>query len=160
MEFPTVGGKAVDRFRIGQIDQPSGGIAGEEHPRLLEGLADGRQEKAEGYRFGEIRFLEEAPCFHHGESSGAGGKSLILIGVIQAAAGEDISPAHKGLIRVAPHEKYFIRPSGPVTQQDDGRRIPRHLDCPTFPFVFGEKALHCGVSHPPLSTGEVGLFGD
>ena len=48
MEFQAVGGKAGSRCRIGQIDHPSGVVASEKYPRLFEGLADRRQEEAEG----------------------------------------------------------------------------------------------------------------
>ncbi len=127
MELEAVGGKAGRPLRIGQIDQPSGGVAGEKHPRLLEGFADRSEEEAQGRCLGEVRLLEEASRIGCGEPPGAGAKRRVLVGLIEAAAGEDEGPAHEGLIPAATHQKELIGPPGSIAQQDDGCRISRRI---------------------------------
>ncbi|HBB18323.1 MAG: hypothetical protein A3J94_12050 [Syntrophus sp. RIFOXYC2_FULL_54_9] len=127
VEFEAIGCKALGRAGIGQIERLSGGAAGEKHSRFLEGFSDGRQEEAEGRRFGEVRLLEEAPGIHGAKPSKIGGKTGICIVLIQTTTGKDIGPSHKVLAPVAPHEKHLKRSLCPAAQQDDGRRVPRRL---------------------------------
>ena len=129
MEFQTIGGKAGGRFRSGQIDHSSAGIAGEEHPRLLKGLPDRGHKEAEGGRLRKVRFLEKTLRIGRAETADAGRKFRVRIGVVQAASGKDIGPAHEGLVPVAPHEEHLIRSLRPIAQQDHRCGIPR---CP-FP---------------------------
>ena len=119
VEFQTIGGESGGRFRSGQIDHVPAGVPGKKHPRLLEGLPDRGDKETEGGRLRKVLFLDQTLRIGRAETADAGRKFRVRIGVVQAASGKHVGPAHEGLTPAAPHQEDLIGPACPVAEQDD-----------------------------------------